>query len=117
LVEVYFVSLQSWEGFGQQMMRFILCPRWYDMSMVNTCCIRGVWSTYVEIYFVSLLACEVYRQHMLRGILCPRWDGRGFLNTSSGTYYFLAGMEYDWSNLLEMHLLSSRVWEVLLNTC
>ena len=68
-------------------------------------------------HFLSSLEWKKFRQHMLRCILCPLWDGRGFLNTSSDTYYFLAIMEYDWSIHLEMHLLSSQAWEVLLNTC
>jgi len=35
-----------------------LCPRWYDMSLVNTCYIRGVWSIHIEVYLVSSLIWE-----------------------------------------------------------
>ena len=35
-VKIKFVSMLAWDGFGQHMVRFILCPRWYGRCLVNT---------------------------------------------------------------------------------
>ena len=87
--EIYFVSLLTWDGFGQHRLRCIFCPRWDGIGLVNTSSdifyvlagMEGVWSTHVEKHFVSSLACEAFGQNMLRGILCLRWHRLGLVNT------------------------------------
>ena len=34
--EMYFVISLVWDGFGQQKLRYILCPRWHKRCLVNT---------------------------------------------------------------------------------
>ena len=36
-VEMHFVSSMAWEGFGQQKLIYILCPRCHVSGFVNTC--------------------------------------------------------------------------------
>jgi hypothetical protein len=63
-VEIHFMSsLELGKGFGQHMLRFILCSRW----------LGGIWSTHVENYFVCQLALNGFGHHMFRFILCPSW--------------------------------------------
>jgi hypothetical protein len=70
---MHLVSMLAWEGFGQYMLRWILCARWQGM----------VSSTLVEMHFVSPLAWDVSGQHRLRYI------------------FVLAGMEWVWSTHAE----------------
>ena len=82
--EIHVVSFLAWDGFGQNLLRNILYPRWYGRGFANTCLDKfcglagmGVfWSTHVDIHFVSSLAWEVFGQHMLS----PYWHGRGLIN-------------------------------------
>jgi hypothetical protein len=117
-IELHFVSSQARDGFGQHMLRFILCHRYHRMSLINTCRDavsvltgkEGVYSTHVEIHyvaslawggfwltrvginFVSSLACGGFGHHMLRFILCPRCHGMGLVNTCSDAYCVFAGI-------------------------
>ena len=34
-VEMHFISSMTWDGFGQRMLRYILCPRWHGTGLVN----------------------------------------------------------------------------------
>jgi hypothetical protein len=94
-VEIYFVPFLAWEGFGQHILRCILCLRWHWRGLVNTCdtfCdlpVMGmVWPTrvksilcprtHVEINYVSLFEWKGVGQHMLRCILCPHKQMVGF---------------------------------------
>ena len=62
--EIDFVSSLAFKGFGQKMLRYILCPRRYIIGLVYTCevafCVVAgmvrVWSSHVEIHFLSSMA-------------------------------------------------------------
>ena len=77
--EIQFESSLAREGFGQHMLRFILCL----VGMGKVC------STHVEICLVPLLACAGFSEHMLRCI------------------FGLAGMCWVWSTHVEMHFVYS----------
>jgi hypothetical protein len=34
-VELHLVLSQAWDGFGQQMLKCIWCPRWHGIGLVN----------------------------------------------------------------------------------
>ena len=60
-VGMHFVSSLSWEGFGQHMLKYILCSRWQGTCLVNTSSdifsvLAGMEWTNVEILFVFSLA-------------------------------------------------------------
>ena len=48
---------------------------------------------------------------MLRYILCPCWHGRGFVNTCWGTFCVKSGMWRVRSAHVEIHFVSSQVWD------
>ena len=66
LIDMHIVCSLAWDGFGQQILRCIVCPRWHGMCLVNTCSdnvcelagIEWVWSIHIEILFVSSLALD-----------------------------------------------------------
>ena len=69
-VEIHFMSSLAWEGFGEHVLRCILCPRFLGIGLINSS-----WDTrfdHVEMYFKSSLAWD-----MLTLLLCPPWHGKG----------------------------------------
>ena len=103
-VEMHFVSLLEWDGFGQHLFRCILPPHWPGMGLVSTgsdtflvladmgwvwstyvvmhfvssLAWEGFWSTHVELVFESTLPWDVFENHVLRCILCITWHRDGF---------------------------------------
>ena len=65
-VEIHFFSSPTLEGIGQHKLRYILWPRWYGMSLINTCC-DGL---------SARAGMVLYGQHMLGYILCFSWHMR-----------------------------------------
>ena len=101
---------------GQHMLKYILCSRWHWMALVMEC----VWLTRVEIHIVSSLALEGFGQHKLTCILCASmclfntcWVAVCIL-TCIG--WILSRQKFDgmvlvWSSHIEMHFVSSVVWD------
>ena len=64
--EIQWFSTQAREGFDQYKLRYILCPCWHGMGLVNKCrdafsvlsVMRCFVQTHVDIHFVSLLVCD-----------------------------------------------------------
>jgi hypothetical protein len=87
LVKIHFVSSLVCNGFGQHMLRYILCSRWHGMWLANTCWDMfrviagkgGVWSILVEMQFGPR---GQGFGHMLRNVFSFRWHGRDLVNTS-----------------------------------
>ena len=85
------------------MLRYILCPHWHWMRLVNTrwdkfCVLAdmgGVWSTEIEMHFIFSLACDRL------GDTC--WDA----------YHVFAGMKYVLTTQVEVHFLFSLAWDDL----
>ena len=67
-VEMHFVSSLAWKGFGQYMLRCILCPPWHGIDLVNIssdtfCVLAGmgrVCSTHVSMDYLSSLAWDCF---------------------------------------------------------
>ena len=89
-VEMHFVSVLAWDGFGQHQLSYILFPHWHGIGLVNTswdpfCVLVGmgvVWSKHVDMHFLSSLAWEESGQHKARYILGPRWHEWCLVNTN-----------------------------------
>ena len=121
---MHFVSSFTRERFRQVKLRYILCPRFHGMGLVNTswdafCVlagIGGVWSTHIEMHFVSSLSWEGYGQHKLRCILCPLWHRMRLVDTFWDIFYFLAGLGGVWATQVEIHFVFSMTLISLVNT-
>ena len=68
-VDMHFVCSLSWNGFGQNMLKCILCPSWHGMG---------------------------FGQHVLRIMFCLGWNGRDLVNTWWDAFYVLTGEEGVW---------------------
>jgi hypothetical protein len=95
--KMHFVFSLKWEGFGQHMLRYILCPRLHEMDLVNTS-----WDT-----FCVIAGMGGFGQHMLGGILCFRRHGLGLFNTRWDTSCVLACTGGILSTHFEIHFVSS----------
>ena len=92
---MHFVSLLAWDGYGQQILRCISCPRWQGVGLINTgldafWILAGmvwVWTTPVEIHLVFPQA----------------WEK--LFNTFWDKFCVLAGMGGVWSTHVQMHLV------------
>jgi hypothetical protein len=98
---MHFVSSLAWEDFGQSMLRYILCSRWYRSSLVIICCDE----------FSVRAVMGGFGQHMLIYVLCHRLHMRGLVNSCRVAFRFLAGMSCVWSTQLDMHFVYSHLWE------
>ena len=113
-VEMHFVTSLAWGKVSQHklrcifchcwhdtclstLLRFILCPRWHGIGLVN---ISQLWN----IFFVIVGMTPVCHQ-MLRCIFCPRWR-----NTCYDTLYVRAAMDRLWPTHIMMHFVSSLEW-------
>ena len=122
---MHFVDSLEWDGFAQQKLRYILCPRWQWMGIVNTCrdtfCVLAgkvwVWLSRFEMHFVISLVWDGFGQQKLRYILCPRWHKRCLVNTVLDTFYFLVGMGGVCSTWVKIHFLFSLEWGSFVNAC
>ena len=103
--EMHFVISLVWDGFGQQKLRYILCPRWHKRCFVNTVLdtfyfltgIGGVCSTWVKIHFLFSL----------------EWGG--FVNACWDAFGVLAVMGWVLSRLADIHFCSR--WHDFVNIC
>ena len=89
-VNIHFLLSLIWEEYGQRMLRYILCPRWHLINLVNSC--RDC-------------------------ILCLRWDGRIFVNTFWESFSVFAGTWGVWSTHFESHIANSLALDVFVNSC
>jgi hypothetical protein len=89
-VEIHVESTLAFERFGEHMLSYILCPRWYGRGLVNKNCVAfsdlagigGIWSTKDAIHFMFSLAWERFGQHFLKYVFCPRINEIVLVNTS-----------------------------------
>jgi hypothetical protein len=101
------------------MLRFILCLRWFEMDLANTCCVtflcpRLHWMCLIITFwdtFVSSLSWDGFSQHELRYILCSRWHMKGLVNTRWDAFCVLACIEWISSTHVEMYFVSWLVYE------
>ena len=115
-VEIHVVSSLLWADCGNSKLRYILCPHWYGMGLVNTnwngfCALAGLTldrSTNVEMHFALVL--EVFVQHMFRFILYSRWYWMVFVNTSFDALCIVAGMGGIWLTHGEIQFEYSLAW-------
>ena len=102
-VEIRFVSLLEWEGFGQYMLRCIFLSSTLAYVMFVQHILR----------YILSLAWDRFVQRMLRYIFCPRWHRRILVKTCWDAFYVLAGMRGFWSTHVDMHFLSS-LWLIMI---
>jgi hypothetical protein len=89
-VEIHFLSLSTWEGFGQHTFEIkcvsLMAKEGFGQHMWRVIPFQpgmgGVWSTSIQIYFVSSLTWDGFVHHMLRSVLFHRLHGRGLVNRS-----------------------------------
>jgi len=62
---------------------------------------------------VSSLTWEGFRQHELKYIFCPLWHGKCLVNTCRDTICVLFVMGGVFSTQVEIHFMSSRIWDRL----
>ena len=101
-VEMHFAFTFLLDGFGQHKLRYILCPRWHGMCLVNTC---------EEAFCVLAAMVGVCSRHVEIN-LCPRWHRMRFIKIYWDSFRVLAGMEGEWQTLIEMHFMSLLPWDL-----
>ena len=87
-VEGVFMSFLACDGFGQHMLRCILCIRWHGNCLCNTCCDDFLSSLAFHMFAFRGKFCDIDAQQMLWFI------------------YVLAGMGWVWSTHVEIYFIS-----------
>jgi hypothetical protein len=127
-IEMHLVCSLFYEGFGQNMLRNILCPRLHGMRLVNTSwytfcdlfVMGRVWSTQVQINFLFSLAWNGFWSTQVEGFgeTCLMFFVSSLAREVFGQHifkciYYVAGMGWVWSSQVEIPFGSSLTREVI----